>query len=113
MTKKIVRLTEKDLTNIVKKVIKEQQNIMSGEEVFDLQNALNDYFELKKINKRIPKDGKWGPTTIEALKMFQKAEGISSDGIAGPQVYSKLHSLGLDQGPIDSLISWVKKKLVG
>jgi peptidoglycan hydrolase-like protein with peptidoglycan-binding domain len=112
MTKKIVRLTEKDLTNIVKRVIKEQ-NQMSGEEVFELQNALNDYFGLKKINKRIPTDGKWGPATIDALKMFQKAEGINSDGIAGPQVYSKLRSLGLNQGPIDSLISWVKKKLVG
>jgi peptidoglycan hydrolase-like protein with peptidoglycan-binding domain len=119
MAKKIIRLTEKDLTNIVKRVIKEQ-NQMSGEEVFELQNAINDYFELKKNSKRIPTDGKWGPATIEALKMFQKAEGINPDGIAGPETYNKLHSLGLDQDAIDSIISglkkvgsWIAKKFVG
>ena len=69
MVKKVIRLTENDLTNLVKRVIKEQ-NIMSGEEVFELQNALNDYFELKRNPKRIPTDGKWGPATVDALKMF-------------------------------------------
>ena len=120
MTKKIIRLTESDLTNLVKKVIKEQQNIMSGVEVFELQNALNDYFELKKINKKIATDAKWGPATIDALKMFQKAEGINPDGIAGPDTYSKLHSIGLDQDAIDSIFSglkkaasWIAKKIVG
>jgi len=119
MVKKIIRLTEQDLNNIVKRVIKEQ-NIMSGEEVFELQNALNDYFELKRNPKRIPTDGKWGPATVDALKMFQKAEGINPDGIAGPDTYNKLHSLGLDQDAIDSIISglkkaasWIAKKFVG
>ena len=45
MAKKIIRLTETDLTNIVKRVIKEQ-NQMSGQDVFELQTALNDYFEM-------------------------------------------------------------------
>jgi murein L,D-transpeptidase YcbB/YkuD len=119
MAKKIIRLTEVDLTNLVKRVIKEQ-NQMSGEEVFELQNALNDYFELKKINKRISTDAKWGPATVDALKMFQKAEGINPDGIAGPDTYNKLHSLGLDQDAIDSIFSgikkaasWIAKKFVG
>ena len=119
MVKKIIRLTEADITRLVKRVIKEQ-NQMSGEEVFELQNALNDYFELKKINKKIATDAKWGPTTIEALKMFQKAEGINPDGIAGPETYSKLRSLGLNQDAIDSIFSglkkaasWIAKKIVG
>jgi peptidoglycan hydrolase-like protein with peptidoglycan-binding domain len=110
MAKKIIKLTESDLTNIVKRVIKEQ-NQMSGEEVFDLQHALNDYFELKNNPKRIPTDGKWGPATIDALKIFQKAEGINPDGIAGPDTYTKLHSLGLDQDAIDSLMSGITKGL--
>ena len=35
MAKKIIKLTESDLANLVKRVIKEQ-NQMSGEEVFEL-----------------------------------------------------------------------------
>ena len=45
MAKKIIRLTESDLTNIVKRVIKEQ-NQMSGQDVFEFQTALNDYFKM-------------------------------------------------------------------
>ena len=117
MAKKIIKLTESDLANLVKRVIKEQ-NQMSGEEVFELQHALNDYFKLKNNPKRIPTDAKWGPATIEALKMFQRAEGIKDDGIAGPETYDKLHSLGLDQDAIDSIMSglgkmfkWVGRKI--
>ena len=112
MVKKIIRLTEADITRLVKRVIKEQ-NQMSGQEVFELQTALNDYFELKKINKKIPTDSKWGPSTIDALKMFQKAEKITDDGIAGPATYKALHKLGLDQDVFDKLISWFGEKLVG
>ena len=39
--KKIIRLTESDLTRIVRRVIKEQ-NQLSSQEVFELQTALND-----------------------------------------------------------------------
>ena len=48
MAKKIIRLTEADLTRLVKRVIKEQ-NQMSGQDVFELQTALNDYFEMKNV----------------------------------------------------------------
>ncbi len=41
MAKKIIRLTESDLTNLVRRVLKEQ-NQLSGQEVFELQTALND-----------------------------------------------------------------------
>jgi peptidoglycan hydrolase-like protein with peptidoglycan-binding domain len=114
MGKKIIRLTESDLTQIVKRVIREQ-NQMSGEEVFDLQSALNDYFKLKNLKDKSGKpyiigtDGKWGPSTIDALKLFQTTEKLPIDGVAGPDVYNRLHQLGLDQGVIDSLISGLKK----
>jgi peptidoglycan hydrolase-like protein with peptidoglycan-binding domain len=113
MTKKIIRLTESDLTNIVKRVIKEQ-NQMSGEEVFELQTALNDYFKMKKVMVggkpfQIPVDAKWGPGTISALKMFQKAEKVNPDGIAGPDTYKALHKLGLNQDIFDKVISWFSK----
>jgi len=108
MGKKVIRLTESDLTKIVRRVIEEQRQ-MSGEEVFELQTALNDYFKMKKINMRIPTDGKWGPTTVKALKEFQKREGIDPDGIAGPNTYKALHKLGLNQDIIDKAISWIGK----
>lgn len=108
MAKKVIRLTESDLTRIVKRVI-EEQNQMSGQEVFELQNALNDYFKMKGIKLRIPTDSKWGPTTVNALKEFQKREGIDPDGIAGPDTYKALHKLGLNQDIIDKAIAWIGK----
>lgn len=117
MVKKIIRLTEADITRLVKRVIKEQ-NQMSGQEVFELQTALNDYFKMKKVMVKgklfqIPDDSLWGTETVNALKMFQKAEKITDDGIAGPATYKALHKLGLDQDVFDKLISWFGEKLVG
>ena len=113
MAKKIIRLTEADLTRLVKRVIKEQ-NQMSGEEVFELQNALNDYFKMKKVMVngklfQIPVNAFWGKPTIEALKKFQTIEKINPDGIPGPDTYRALHSLGLDQDIIDKVIVWIGK----
>ena len=108
MAKKVIRLTESDLTKIVRRVIQEQ-NQLSGEEVFELQTALNDYFKMKKINMRIPVDAKWGPTTIKALQEFQKREGIDPDGIPGKDTYNALHKLGLNQDIIDKAIAWIGK----
>ena len=114
--KKVIRLNENDLVRIVKKVI-EEQNQMSGEEVFELQHALNDYFKLKKVpDPKNPKviykiniDAKWGPATVEALKLFQSKEGINPDGVAGPEVYRTLRSLGLNQDVIDTIVSGLGK----
>ena len=114
--KKVIRLNENDLVRIVKKVIKEQ-NQMSGEEVFELQHALNDYFKLKKVpDPKNPKaiykiniDSRWGPATVEALKLFQSKEGINPDGVAGPEVYRTLRSLGLNQDVIDTIVSGLGK----
>ena len=114
--KKVIRINESDLVRIVKKVIQEQ-NEMSGEEVFELQHALNDYFKLKKVpDPKNPKaiykiniDAKWGPATVEALKLFQSKEGINPDGIAGPEVYRKLKALGLNQDVIDTIVSGLGK----
>lgn len=108
MAKKVIRLTESDLTKLVRRVIEEQRQ-MSGEEVFELQTALNDYFKMKKMNMRIPTDGKLGPTTTKALMEFQKREGIDPDGVAGPDTYKALYKLGLNQDIIDKAINWISK----
>jgi peptidoglycan hydrolase-like protein with peptidoglycan-binding domain len=113
MSKKIVRLTEADLTKLVRRVIKEQ-NELSGQEVYELQTALNDYFKMKKVGingklYQIPVDSRWGDKTINALKTFQKMEKINPDGIPGPDTYKVLHNLGLDQDIIDKAIAWIGK----
>lgn len=51
-----------------------------GEEVKVLQSKLN----------LIP-DGIFGPLTAEAVKDFQRVNGIKADGIVGPETWSKLN----------------------
>lgn len=51
----------------------------SGDQVKDIQNLLN-----------ITVDGKWGPKTTEAVKAYQKANGLKVDGIVGPQTFYKM-----------------------
>jgi hypothetical protein len=41
--------------------------------------------------------------------MFQKAEKVNPDGIAGPDTYKALHKLGLNQDIFDKVISWFTK----
>ena len=111
--KKIIKLTESDLTKLVRRVIKEQ-NQLSSQEVFELQTALNDYFKMKKVGVngklfQIPVDEKWGPTTVNALKKFQEKEKINPDGIPGPDTYNALHKLGLDQDIIDKAVAWISQ----
>ena len=90
-----------------------EQIQLSGQEVFELQTALNEYFKMKKVMSngkifQIPVDSQWGPTTVNALKKFQTMEKINSDGIPGGDTYDALHKLGLDQDIIDKAINFVK-----
>jgi hypothetical protein len=53
-----------------------EQLQLDGQEVFELQNALNDYFKMKKVMVngkvlQIPTGSKWDEKTINALKQFQ------------------------------------------
>ena len=91
-----------------------EQNQLSGQEVFELQTALNDYFKMKKVMVngklfQIKDDSLWGKETINALKKFQKMEHIDDDGIPGEDTYAALHKLGLNQDIIDKAISWLGK----
>jgi hypothetical protein len=89
-----------------------EQNQLSGQEVFELQTALNDYFKMKKVMVngklfQIADDSRWGDETINALKKFQKMERIKDDGIPGGDTYDALHKLGLNQDIIDKAIYWI------
>ena len=59
----------------------------SGERVFYLQSRL---FELGYYSGRI--DGRFGAETTQAVKAFQKANGLSADGIVGTGTQTKLDS---------------------
>ena len=92
-------------------LVNEQRTQLSGQEIFELQTALNDYFKMKKVMVngkifQISDDSKWGEETINALKKFQKLEKIDVDGIPGPDTYNALHKLGLNQDIIDKAINW-------
>jgi peptidoglycan hydrolase-like protein with peptidoglycan-binding domain len=113
--KKNIRITEKALSRLIdnvleeKKVVKEFkvkdiQNIvkeqasryqLNSQEVFEIQNALNDYFKMKKKPIKIVVDERWGPTTVNALKKFQEMEKMEADGIPGPDVYKRMIELGI------------------
>jgi len=57
----------------------------SGPEVSELQSRLKEHgFDPGKI------DSKFGPGTEAAVIAFQKSEGLTADGIAGPQTMAKL-----------------------
>jgi peptidoglycan hydrolase-like protein with peptidoglycan-binding domain len=113
--KKNIRITEKALSRLIdnvleeKKVVKEFkvkdiQNLvkeqasryqLNSQEVFEIQNALNDYFKMKKKPIKIVVDERWGPTTVNALKKFQEMEKMEADGIPGPDVYKRMIELGI------------------
>ena len=92
--KKVVKeFKVKDIQNIVKEKASRYQ--LNSQEVFEIQNALNDYFKMKKKPIKIVVDERWGPTTVNALKKFQEMEKMESDGIPGPDVYKRMVELGI------------------
>jgi peptidoglycan hydrolase-like protein with peptidoglycan-binding domain len=83
----------KDLKNRVNEQLSSYQ-LTSGD-VREIQNALNEYFKMKNTPTKIVVDERWGPSTVEALKKFQKMEKLDVDGIPGPSVYERMVELGI------------------
>jgi hypothetical protein len=117
--KKVVRLTENDLANIVKRVILEQseeRNFIKG-----VQRFLN----AKKItgNQNIPLtvDGKTDndltSQTSQAISKYQSMIGVRpSDGIWGPDTWEKMSTkdkqllkdlVAKEGGVIDRFLNWI------
>lgn len=113
--KKNIRITEKALSRLIDNVIQEKKVVkefkvkdlpkvieeqasmyqLSSGDVFEIQNALNDYFKMKKIPMKVTVDERWGPATVKALKKFQEMEKMEADGIPGPDVYKRMVELGI------------------
>jgi peptidoglycan hydrolase-like protein with peptidoglycan-binding domain len=61
-----------------------------GEEVKLLQQALNRQV---KPAPALPADGAFGPSTRDAVKAFQKANGLDPDGVVGARTWQKLYEV--------------------
>ncbi len=83
--KKIVRLTESDLTNIIKRVINEQKN----DDVLKVQQALNKVW----TNVKIKEDGIMGPETIDTIKRYQKENSMEETGTIDDTLKNRLFKL--------------------
>ena len=62
----------------------------AGEDVRQLQIRISGYPGYGAV---LGLDGQFGPATRSALIRFQQAYGLSADGAAGPQTFSKLYEL--------------------
>ena len=89
--KKVIKLTESDLEQIVKRVLKEQS--VAGAPNFGIPNYGNNNLPsgVKEVQKalifngfRIKDDGVFGPATKDAVRQFQKKKGIKQTGNVGP-----------------------------
>jgi zinc D-Ala-D-Ala carboxypeptidase len=65
----------------------------TGEDVRQLQIRLSGYPAYGQV---LALDGSFGPATRDALVRFQRAYGLTADGVAGPQTYSKIYALQKD-----------------
>src|SRR6266508_4970673 len=63
---------------------------MSGSDVTQLQKRIAGWVS---YGENLARDGQYGPATTAAVKRFQSGYGLSVDGIAGSQTYSKLYAL--------------------
>lgn len=69
----------------------------SGPAVVSLQSNLN------KTGARLQVDGRFGPLTMAAVRVFQRQAKIAADGIVGPQTYAALsRALGTNVTPTSS-----------
>ena len=62
----------------------------SGEDVRQLQIRVAGW---PGLGGHIALDGQFGPATRAAVQRFQSAYGLSADGVAGSQTYSKIYAL--------------------
>lgn len=71
---------------------------MSGADVKELQIRVAGWAYDTPKQTYVAVDGEFGPGTKGALLRFQKAYGLSQDGVAGPQTFAALNALESSDG---------------
>lgn len=111
MKKKIIRLTEADLTNIVKRVITEQT------EERDFIKGIQRFLNTK--GSKLVVDGKTGrnsATESEIMKYQSKIDVWPTDGVWGPNTWEKMPEkdrillkklIAQEGGLIDRFLNWI------
>ena len=91
---KIIRLTEKDLTKLVKRVIKEQSDMTTYNYNMAVQCFLNKKGIKDDSGQTLKMDGSIGnypkSKTAQAIVKYQYMIGVDSDGVWGPDTMDKM-----------------------
>ena len=75
-----------------------------GSEIAEIQG------KLVLLGYDVMADGAFGPATAEAIKEFQKSQGIKADGLIGPATYSAL--LGRDMPDISRNMNYIARRII-
>jgi len=75
-----------------------------GDEIVEIQD------KLVVLGYDVMADGDFGPATVEAVKDFQKSQGIKADGLIGPATYTAL--LGKDMPDITSGANYIAGRII-
>ena len=91
---KIIRLTEKDLTKLVKRVIKEQSEMTNYNYNMAVQCFLNKKGIKDNSGQILKMDGSIGnypkSKTAQAIVKYQSMIGATDDGVWGPDTMDKM-----------------------
>ena len=80
------------------RLLKRTKPLMTGEDVKAVQYALNKLGYTDNSGNALKVDGQYGDKTRAAVKKFQKAMGISDDGIVGKDTRAKFKTKGYATG---------------
>ena len=94
MGKKIIRLTETDLTKIVKKVISEQTTLLDYNKKMAIQCFLNKKGIKNDLGKLVKMDGSIGnlpnSESAQSIARYQGTIGVAADGTWGENTITKM-----------------------
>ena len=75
-----------------------------GSEIAEIQG------KLVLLGYDVMADGDFGPATVEAIKAFQKANGLEANGLIGPATYAAL--LGRDMPDISRGANYIARRII-